>query len=117
MVMTTSAARTTSSVQGWVLACDVDAAFGHCRDGGRVDFGAGFGAAGPGDRGVGGEVGEEAEGDLGAAGVTGAQKRTIGRASVERPSTPARARRRGRANRSAISGRKLGMLLAVANRS
>jgi hypothetical protein len=47
-----------------VLGADVDAAFGHRGDRGRVDRGARFGPAGPGDGTVTGEVGEEAEGHL-----------------------------------------------------
>jgi hypothetical protein len=47
-----------------VLAGDVDAALGHRRDGRRVDPAGRVGAAGPGDRVVGGEVGEEPQGHL-----------------------------------------------------
>src|SRR5204863_7403381 len=54
-----------------VLTGDVDAAFGHRRDGGGVDLVAGFGAAGPGHRPVAGKVGEEPQRHLGAAGVVG----------------------------------------------
>ena len=43
-------------------------------DGGRVDLDAGFGSARPGDGLLAGEVGEEAERHLGAAGVVGAQE-------------------------------------------
>ena len=57
-----------------VLAGDVDADLGHGRDGGRVDRSAGFGAAGPGDGAVAGEVVEPAEGHLRAAGVVDAEE-------------------------------------------
>ena len=73
--MTTSAARTISVGPGFgELAGDVDADFGHRGDGGGVDLGAGFGAAGPGDGAVAGEVVEPAEGHLRAAGVVHAQE-------------------------------------------
>src|SRR5262245_21533571 len=57
-----------------VFAGDVDTAFGHRVDCGRVDFGAGFGSARPGDGPVAGEVLEQAEGHLAAPGVVYAEK-------------------------------------------
>ena len=56
------------------LAGDVDADLGHGGDRGRVDLVAGFRAARPGHGLVPGEVVEEAESHLGAAGVVGAQE-------------------------------------------
>src|SRR2546423_15299107 len=61
-----------------VLAGDVDTAFGHRSDGGGVDLGAGFGAVRPGNRGACGEMLEEAEGHLGAAGVVDTQEQHDG---------------------------------------
>ena len=84
-------------------------------DGGRVDLVAGFGAAGPGDGLVTGELGEEPQRHLGAAGVVGAQEQHGRFAVGDLPSTLARAVRRWRANRSASSGRKLGTLARPAN--
>ena len=73
--MTTSAACTISSVQGLGNSLgDVDADLGHRLHGGRVDLVAGFGSARPGDGLLTGEVVEEPERHLGAAGVVGAQE-------------------------------------------
>ena len=83
MVTTTSAACTISSVQGlgYSLVMSMPTSAMAC-DGGGVDFVAGFGAARPRDRAVAGEVGEESERHLGAAGVVGAQEQHGGFAVV-----------------------------------
>ncbi len=70
-----------------LLAGDVDAPFGHGRDGGGVDGDGGFGAAGPGDGTVAGEVLEEPECHVATAGVVHAQESTTGLPSLYRPST------------------------------
>ena len=56
------------------FAGDIDADLGHGFDGGGVDFVSGFSAARPGHTVVTGEVGEEAERHLRAAGVVGAKE-------------------------------------------
>ena len=75
MVITTSAARTVSSVHGFgELVGDVDASFSHGGDCGGVDLVSGFGSAPPGDCMVAGQSLKESEGHLRPAGVVGAQE-------------------------------------------
>jgi len=57
-----------------VFARNVDAAFAHRLDGGRVDLVSGFGAAGPGDRAVAGVLLEKAECHLGPSGIVDAKE-------------------------------------------
>jgi hypothetical protein len=94
---------------------DVDPDFTHRFDSGGVDFIAGFGAAGPRDGFVSGEVGEEPECHLRAPRIVGAQKQHGRLAGGALPSTFARALRRWRAKRSASSGRRLTTVARPAN--
>ena len=98
-----------------VFGADVDVAFGHRGDGGRVDLFAGFGATGPGDRVVAGVVLEEAERHLGAAGVVDAQEQHDGLAVDLQPFDPGQGLETLPGEAFGQQGRKLAMVARPAN--